>query len=86
MATKKIDPVIAAAEKREAEELYIKIMAATDGIPRFVMSGSYQLAVDFKKHASAARDMATRKGNKDKVHKMREAWGLISGYYNRKDA
>ena len=75
------EPAVVMAEKQEAIELFNRILSATDGIPRHVMNGSQQTAAAFKQHASKAREMALRKGNKEKVEKMREAWGLISSYY-----
>jgi hypothetical protein len=75
------EPAIVALEKKEAEELYLRVMEATNTVPVSVRNGSYQMAVAFKEHAVKARKMCEGVNNRQSVTKMREAWNLISGYY-----
>lgn len=72
------------AEKQECGELRRKIMAMTDRIPYHVSNGSAQTAAAFKEHATKARRWAEHRVYSQSVFKMREAFNLISGYYQGK--
>lgn len=68
-------------EKEEARELCQKILKATNMVPPSVLQADHGTAVTFKAAAIKARRLAEGKSKGD-VYKMREAWGLVSGYYS----
>jgi hypothetical protein len=71
------------AEKQEADELRQRIIDATKRVPKCVLEGSQQMAVAYKAAAEKAHKAASSKTQSANVHKMRDAWSLISGYYHR---
>lgn len=74
-----------AQERQEARELSTRILSSTDKIPPHILhKASIQKAIAFKTHAAKARKMAET--NPSDVVKMREAWNLISGYYQHQGA
>lgn len=77
-------PAQIAEERAETEDLRLRVLRATDGIPRHVMNGSQQLAALFKEHAAKARKMAEHKTYSKNLVKMRQAWNLISVYYRER--
>lgn len=67
-------------EKREAIELRDLILQKTNSIPAKVLqNGSYQMAIDFKNFAMAARK--TAEGKQLNLGKLRAAWHSIQHYY-----
>lgn len=68
------------SEKREQEELRNLIISKTNTIPPKVLNdGSYQMAIDFKNFAMAARKTAESKS--PGLTKLRAAWQSIRHYY-----
>lgn len=60
-------------EKREALELRDLILQKTNTIPpKVLQNGSYQMAIDFKNFAMAARKVA--EGKQLNLGKLRSAW------------
>lgn len=67
-------------EKNEAVELRDLILQKTNSIPqRVLQNGSYQMAIDFKNFAMAARKAA--EGKQLNLGKLRTAWQSIQHYY-----